>query len=73
MTNTNENVDQSSTISETLAQFASSARFEAIPSEVIDYALLCIADSIGIAFASHQFSFADSGIATMQALGIAGR
>lgn len=69
MTNTNENVDQSSTISETLAQFASSARFEAIPSEVIDYALLCIADSIGIAFASHQFSFADSGIATMQALG----
>lgn len=69
MTDTTSNIDSSSIISEALAQFASTTAFDAIPTDVIDYALLCIADSVGIAFASHQFAFADSGIATMEALG----
>jgi len=62
-------IGQSSSISESLAAFANAANFNSIPSAVIDYSLLCIADSVGIAFASHQFSFASSGIGAMQSLG----
>lgn len=65
-------LDSSSTISETLSAFAASATFDTIPSVVIDYSLLCIADSIGIAFASQQFSFAESGLGAMRALGATG-
>ncbi|MEH6517092.1 MAG: MmgE/PrpD family protein [Halioglobus sp.] len=72
MTDATSNAEQSPSISEVLAEFAATSEFGALPSEVIDYALLCIADSVGIAFASHQFSFAQSGIGAMQALGSTG-
>ena len=72
MTNTLPNAENSSSISEIMAEFATNSEFGALPPEVIDYALLCIADSVGIAFASHQFSFAESGIGAMQALGSTG-
>ena len=61
-----------SSISESLAAFSAATSFQSIPAYVIDYALLCIADSIGIAFASHQFAFAKSGLDAMQSLGGAG-
>lgn len=72
MTNAAINTQKSANIGDVLAEFALSSRFDALPSEVIAYALLCIADSVGIAFASHQFSFAQSGINTMQSLGSTG-
>lgn len=72
MTKAATTIEQSATLSATLAEFACTSRFETLPVEVIDYALLCIADSVGIAFASHQFSFAQSGISTMQSLGSTG-
>jgi len=65
-------IGDATTISESLARFAATVKYSEVPTEVIDYALLCVADSIGIAFASHQFSFADSGIGAMQALGATG-
>ena len=69
MTDTINDTDDRPIISASLSKFASDATFEGIPTAVVDYALLCIADSVGIAFASHQFSFATSGIAAMEALG----
>jgi 2-methylcitrate dehydratase PrpD len=64
--------DDAPSISEVLADFSVTCDFSALPPNVVDYALLCIADSVGIAFASHQFSFAQSGIGAMQTLGSTG-
>ncbi len=72
MTEANINIAESKTISRTLARFAADTRFEDLPPEMVNYALLCIADSVGIAFASHKFPFAQSGTDAMQALGSGG-
>lgn len=72
MSNAAVNIKPRSNISEALASFSRTATFASIPPAVVDYALLCIADSVGIAFASQQFSFAESGIGAMKALGSSG-
>ena len=72
MTEANINITAPPSVSQALADFAANTRYDALPAEVVDYALLCIADSIGIAFASQGFSFAESGVATMRAIGAPG-
>ena len=51
MTEANINITAPPSVSQALADFAANTRYDALPAEVVDYALLCIADSIGIAFA----------------------
>ncbi len=49
---------ESATLSQQIGAFARNFDFSRVPAPVIDYAKLCIADSIGIAFASHSYPFA---------------
>jgi 2-methylcitrate dehydratase PrpD len=53
------------------AAFAEHFDLTAVPTEVIDYAKLCIADTIGIGFASHNYDFAPKSIDAIS--GLAGR
>ncbi len=46
------------TISQGLADFASSFNLDSVPDEVIHYAKLCFADAIGIGLASTRYEFA---------------
>ncbi|MFV0491155.1 MAG: MmgE/PrpD family protein [Pseudorhodobacter sp.] len=54
--------------SQTLSQFASTLRYEDIPSHVLDRARLHILDGLGLAFASTQFPFAGPAVAAMTEL-----
>lgn len=67
-------VDQAAaqSVSERIAAFASTFELAHVPDAVIDYAKLCIADTIGIGFASHNFDFAASSVASISALAGAG-
>lgn len=57
-----------SPIATQLAEFAHSLRFEDIPDDVIETAKLLVLDSLGIAFASGTFDFAQRAIAAVDEL-----
>nr|MDJ0928518.1 MmgE/PrpD family protein [Gammaproteobacteria bacterium] len=50
------------TISQRLGDYAQDFSLAAVPDAVVDYAKLCVADAIGIAFASHHYDFAPKSI-----------
>ena len=56
------------TISESLAEFTTSVAFEDLPDEVVSIAKLHLLDSLGIAFASTTYSFAESSIKAIKAM-----
>ena len=56
------------TAAESVGQFVANFDFHAIPEKVLEYAKLCIADTIGIGFASHRYEFAAKSIAAVRAL-----
>ena len=58
--NTTVQLDETSQITQTISEFVSYTSLETIPENVLEHALMCIADACGIAFASHQFSFSAS-------------
>lgn len=49
---------RAATVSEQIGEFAVGFTLSSVPERVVDYAKLCIADSIGIGFASHNYDFA---------------
>ena len=51
-----------STISQRFAEYAQCFSLTSVPDAVVDYAKLCVADSIGIGFASHNYEFAPRSI-----------
>ncbi|MEM8983972.1 MAG: MmgE/PrpD family protein [Pseudomonadota bacterium] len=51
-----------------LANFAASFSLEHVPGDVVEYAKLCIADTIGIGFASHRYPFASASLNGIRAL-----
>lgn len=51
-----------------IADFAGHFDLSMVPAEVIDYAKLCIADTIGIGFASHNYDFAAKSIGAIAGL-----
>ncbi len=55
-------------IAERIASFTAAFDLSQVPQPVIDYAKLCIADTIGIGFASHRYDFAASSVASIAAL-----
>ena len=50
------------TISQRLGAYAQDFSLAAVPAHVVEYAKLCVADSIAIAFASHHYEFAPKSI-----------
>ncbi len=54
------------------AQFARDFNLQQVPDAVIDYAKLCVADTIGIGFASHRYPFAATSIKPIAGLAGAG-
>ncbi|MEM1260839.1 MAG: MmgE/PrpD family protein [Pseudomonadota bacterium] len=50
------------------AEFAASFSLDQVPSDVVEYAKLCIADTIGIGFASHRYDFASASLRGISAL-----
>ena len=51
-----------------IAEFAQGYCLDHVPADVIDYAKLCIADTIGIGFASHRYPFAAKSLAGLTEL-----
>ncbi len=60
--------DTPSTIAQRIGQFATSFDLSSVPQPVIDYAKLCIADTIGIGFASHNYPFAGTSVKAVAGL-----
>lgn len=58
MTETESGLRLGETLSQRLAQFAAGFGLEQVPADVVAYAKLCMADAIGIGFASHSYAFA---------------
>ena len=50
------------TLSQKVATFANDFDLSQVPKEVVDYAKLCIADAIGIGFASHNYGFSKNSL-----------
>jgi 2-methylcitrate dehydratase PrpD len=63
---------QTGTMAEQLARFAVQFRVDDVPGPVREYARLCMADAIGIGFASHGYDFAARSIDAIAALAGAG-
>ena len=57
------------TISQTLAQFAKTLRFDDIPRPIRERAKLLMLDAIGIAFASSTYDFAKKALAGLSRFG----
>ncbi|MEO0996940.1 MAG: MmgE/PrpD family protein, partial [Pseudomonadota bacterium] len=51
-----------------LGEFAEGFSLASVPAEAVDYAKLCIADCIGIGFASHGYDFAARSLAAVSGL-----
>ncbi|MFK8016903.1 MAG: MmgE/PrpD family protein [Gammaproteobacteria bacterium] len=52
----------SPTLAQHIANYAAGFQLSDVPAAVLDYAKLCIADTIGIGFASHRYEFAAKSI-----------
>lgn len=63
-----EQLLSSQTIAESIGDFVANFDFHTIPDQVIEYAKLCIVDTIGIGFASHRYEFAAKSIEAVRAL-----
>jgi len=61
-------VTPTDTVSQQFAHFAVGFDLANVPAPVIEYAKLCIADSIGIGFASHAYDFAPRSLDAITAL-----
>lgn len=57
-----KSIPSQKSIAEQFADFAADFSLDQVPTNVIDYAKLCIADTIGIGFASHRYNFADTSV-----------
>lgn len=64
--------DQPAGLSGRLAEAVSGLQLNAVPEDVLEYLKLCIADAIGIAFASHHYEFADRAFKGIGTLGSSG-
>lgn len=60
------------TLAERIATFAADFSLDQVPEDVIEYACLCIADTIGIGFASHNYDFAGRSVGAIAGLAGAG-
>lgn len=63
--------DARATVAQRIGEYAHDFDLAQVPAEVIDYAKLCIADTIGIGFASHRYDFAARSVDAIT--GLAGR
>lgn len=63
---------KTATLSQQFAAFASQFELAQVPEAVKQYAKLCVADAIGIGFASHRFAFAQKSIAGVSSIAGAG-
>lgn len=59
-------------LSAALASAVSRLQLDAVPEDVIGYLKLCIADAVGIAFASHHYAFAQRAFEGVATLGSSG-
>lgn len=59
-------------LSSTLAKAVIGLRQDAVPEDVTGYLKLCIADAVGIAFASHHYEFASRAFKALDTLGSSG-
>ncbi len=55
-------------VAQQFGDFAASFSLDDVPASVIAYAKLCIADTIGIGFASHRYGFADISVGAIAGL-----
>ena len=60
--------NQTAPLSRAIADRALTLRCEAVPEDVRDYLKLCIADAIGIAFASRRYSFSSMALDSLELL-----
>ncbi|MEL7538713.1 MAG: MmgE/PrpD family protein [Pseudomonadota bacterium] len=60
--------DSATPLSLRFAEFAQTFTLDQVPADVIDYAKLCIADTIGIGFASHRYPFAEKSLAGIRSV-----